>query len=88
MLHRLSCSAGCAIFPGQGLNPCPLHWHADSQPLDQQGRPFFYFITFHVQLKQLGSCVPPPQTANSLRGVCGFSVLVSPLPGALALSAA
>ena len=22
----LSCSVACGIFPGQGLNPCPLHW--------------------------------------------------------------
>ena len=26
----LSCSAACGIFPGQGSNPCPLHWQADS----------------------------------------------------------
>ena len=28
--RRLSCSAACGIFPDQGLNPCPLHWQADS----------------------------------------------------------
>ena len=28
--YRLSCSAACGIFPDQGLNPCPLHWQADS----------------------------------------------------------
>ena len=28
--HRLSCSAACGVFPDQGLNPCPLHWQADS----------------------------------------------------------
>ena len=28
--HRFSCSAACEIFPDQDLNPCPLHWHADS----------------------------------------------------------
>ena len=28
--HRLSCSAARGIFPDQGLNPCPLHWQADS----------------------------------------------------------
>ena len=25
--------------PGQGSNPCPLHWQADSQPLRHQGSP-------------------------------------------------
>ena len=32
----ISCSEACGIFPDQGLNPCPLHWHVDSQPLDHQ----------------------------------------------------
>ena len=27
------------IFLDQGLNLCPLHWQADSQPLDLQGSP-------------------------------------------------
>ena len=26
----LSCFAACGVFPSQGLNPCPLHWQADS----------------------------------------------------------
>ena len=30
VVHRLSCSAACRIFPAQGSNPCPLHWQADS----------------------------------------------------------
>ena len=37
--HRPSCSAACGIFPDQGLNPCPLHQQADSQPLCHQGSP-------------------------------------------------
>ena len=39
--HGPSCSAACGIFPDQGLNPCPLHWQADSQPLRHQGSPIF-----------------------------------------------
>ena len=27
----------CGIFMDQGLNPYPLNWQADSQPLDYQG---------------------------------------------------
>ena len=34
--HRLSCFAAYGIFPDWGSNPCPLHWQADSYPLDQQ----------------------------------------------------
>ena len=39
--HGPGCSAACGIFPDQGLNPCPLHWQADSQPLHHQGSPMF-----------------------------------------------
>ena len=28
--HGPSCSRACGIFPDQGLNPCSLHWQADS----------------------------------------------------------
>ena len=41
--HRLSCSTACEIFPGQGSNPCPLHWQADSYPLDHQRSPVVIF---------------------------------------------
>ena len=35
--HRLSCLAAHKIFPTLGWNLCPLHWQADSLPLDHQG---------------------------------------------------
>ena len=41
--HGPSCSVACGIFPDQGLNPCPLHWQADSQPLRHQGSPLVAF---------------------------------------------
>ena len=28
--HGLCCPVACGIFLDQGLNPCPLHWQADS----------------------------------------------------------
>ena len=30
VVHGLSCSTACGIFLDQGLNPCPLHYQADS----------------------------------------------------------
>ena len=39
MARGLSCSSACGIFPNQGLNPCPLHWQADSYPLHHQEGP-------------------------------------------------
>ena len=37
----LSCSMACSMAsPDQGLNLCPLHWQADSLPLDHEGHPW------------------------------------------------
>ena len=33
----------CGILPDQGLNPCPLHRQAESQPLDHQEVPEAHF---------------------------------------------
>ena len=38
----VSLPMACGIFPDQGSNPCPLHWQADSSPLDHQGSPMFF----------------------------------------------
>ena len=43
-MHGLSCSVAYGIFPDQGLSSCPLHWPADSQPLDHQGSPISPFL--------------------------------------------
>ena len=49
-MRGLSCSVACGIFPDQGLNPCPLHWQVDSQPLRHQGSPLLaFFIPFCYQ---------------------------------------
>ena len=37
--HGPGCSVACGIFPNQRLNPCPLHWQADSYPLHHQASP-------------------------------------------------
>ena len=52
--HGPSCSAVCGVFPDQGLNPCPLHWQADSQPLRHQGSPLvdFFIFSFHTNSLQ------------------------------------
>ena len=44
MVHGLSCSVACGVFPDQGLNLCPLHWLADSYSLRHQGSPDLFFI--------------------------------------------
>ena len=35
-------------LPRPGLEPCPLHWQADSQPLRHQGSPHKFLITWNV----------------------------------------
>ena len=61
--HGPSCSAACGIFPDQGLNPCPLNWQADSQPLHHQGSPQLSF-DFHLHgisfsIPSLSVCMCP-----------------------------
>ena len=54
--HGPSCSAACGIFSDQGLNPCPLHWQADSQPLRHQGSP--WSIILHPRTPHQAQEVP------------------------------
>ena len=46
VVHRLSCSKACGIFPDQGSNPCLLHWQADSLPLRHQGSPLVIVLIY------------------------------------------
>ena len=39
VMHGLRCSKACGILLDRGLNWCPLHFKADSQPLNHQGSP-------------------------------------------------
>ena len=41
---RLCCPEACGIFPDQGSNPCPMHWQADSSPLDQRWSLWMIFL--------------------------------------------
>ena len=38
VVHWLSYSAACGIFPDQGSNPCLLHWQVDSLPIELPGK--------------------------------------------------
>ena len=39
VVHGLCCPVAHGLSLDQGSNLCPLHWQADSQPLDQQVSP-------------------------------------------------
>ena len=53
--HGPSHSAACGIFPGQGSNPCPLHWQADSQPLRHQGSPDYCSFVVSSEIRKYES---------------------------------
>ena len=57
VVHRLSRSAACGLLPGQGSNPCPLRWQADSQPLRHQGSPCTRFCVDVMFSLLLGTCL-------------------------------
>ena len=46
--HRPSCSTVFGIFSDRVLNPCLLHWQADSLPLNHQGSPSSCFWWLNV----------------------------------------
>ena len=50
VVHGLSCSSACGIFPDQGLNPSPMHWQVSSYPLYHQGSspPSFPAFSFTI----------------------------------------
>ena len=46
-------SASCGIFLDQGLNPCSLHWQADSHPLHHERGPPSRFFCVNLWLEKL-----------------------------------
>ena len=46
--HRLRCPVACGIVLDRGWKLCPLHWQADSQPLDHQGSPPYSLLSTSV----------------------------------------
>ena len=42
--QRHSCPSACGILPGQGWNPCSLHWQMDSYPLYHWESPKMSFL--------------------------------------------
>ena len=68
---RLRCPTTHGIFLDQGSNPCPLHWQADSQPLDQQGGPFpFSWCPFSHPGTQC------PQTLQNSSSIISLNLII------------
>ena len=58
--------AACGIFPDQGLNPCPLHWQADSQPLRHQGSPKHYAFKQPVVTEEIKKYLQTNENGNTM----------------------
>ena len=48
--HGLSCSRARGTFPGQGSNPYPMHWQADSHALYHQQSLNFHWSSQYYSL--------------------------------------
>ena len=48
--RHVGSSMACGILPDWGLNPCPLHWPADSLPLSHQESPLVIFLMFYFEI--------------------------------------
>ena len=70
MAPGLSSSAACGIFPGQGSDPSPPHWQADSYPLGHRGSPETpFFPRSPCRDLRLGSgAIPKSQHSCLYRG--------------------
>ena len=71
MVHGLSHSEVCEIFPDQRLNPCLLHWQADSLPLSDQGSPPLVGLYGKESVMNLLS----PALENVIRGLVMHGLL-------------
>ena len=75
--HGLSCPTACGIFLDQVSNLCPLHWQADSYPLDHQGSPFSCFWgAVSLVSRRLGG-EQPPKAVTYLSSFIGVAWLVA-----------
>ena len=79
--HGPSCSVACGLFPDQGLNPYPLHWQADSQPLRHQGSPqVFFFNCSKIHNIKFTVLSALPFSSAQVNGVKYIHVAVQPRP--------
>ena len=93
--HGPSRSTARGILPDQGLNPCPLHWQADYQPLCHQGSPYIAIFDLSSELQScisvLGIWESPPGYSTGLSNspcskltslfYVSSSFFLSPVPG-------
>ena len=67
--HELSCSETRGIFLDQGLNPCPLHWQADSYLQYHQGSPRAFRVFVGLSQRAVESVRLYPVSQGSARSL-------------------
>ena len=89
VVHGLSSSAVCGIFPDQGSDSHLLHWQVDFSPLSHQGSPRFALLSkaqtmslvLHRSLCGLQSCSTHPCSLGWHLGLTvGHPQLAPPCP--------
>ena len=89
VVHGLSSSAVCGIFPDQGSDSHLLHWQVDFSPLSHQGSPRFALLSkaqtmslvLHRSLCGLQSCSTHPCSLGWRLGLTvGHPQLAPPCP--------
>ena len=71
VVHGLSCSAACGIFPDQGSDLFLLHWQVDSSPQSQQGSACKYpFVSPRVMQKMADCPRAAPVSVNVSSCLC------------------
>ena len=58
--HGPSCSATCGIFLDQELNPCLLHWQADSTEPPGKPHPLLFGVANASIRSNISRCLCPP----------------------------
>ena len=74
------CSTTRGVFPGQGSNPCLLHWQVDSLPLSHQGSPPCYFKRKKGTAPSSHACGIQPTHYSMALVVFTVSKVVQPSP--------
>ena len=77
MVHGLRCSTACGIFPGQGSNPCLLHWQVVSLSLRHQGSLEPVFV-FKIRLCKHSKSIPHHPSTTRPPGLFASSLVLCP----------
>ena len=77
VVNDLSCSMACGVFPGQGSNPCLLHWQVSLLP----GKPYLFLTVWALHCGARASLVAVCGLSHPM--ACGIFILLPGIPHSL-----